>query len=263
VARNFSPEESRGYLVGPDGLARQLAHRFEDSKAVAGLGAHARSDVNTAIECLLVGFDEPARQLLETAGEWIRIAISANERPERYFPGGTEASRWGTLTLCDWLLSNEHDAESYRRYAEFEDRYLSDRSVARDKAEVSYVLPVYADAGMFERGMEIFHATPGLSPPSSTNIAGEGRMSYVVSRHRLGLQYNRAELEAMATRFLRRNVDGWLADGHWSRAARWMKIIHWNGADPPISATDALLKCYDYLPGREPTDPRAPNRGQP
>ncbi len=30
-----------------------------------------------------------------------------------------------------------------------------------------------------------------------------------------------------------------------------MKIIHWNEADPPISAKEALLKCYDYLPGRE------------
>ena len=31
-----------------------------------------------------------------------------------------------------------------------------------------------------------------------------------------------------------------------------MKIIYWNEADPPISAKEALLKCYDYLPGREP-----------
>ncbi len=148
-------------------------------------------------------------------------------------------------------MFNEHDTESYRRYAEFEDRYLSDRIVGRDKTEVSFVLSQYVDAGMFERALEIFQATPGLSPPTSLTIQGEGRMSYVVGRYRLGLQYTAAEFKAMTTKFLNRNVDAWLGEGHWSRAARWMKIIHWNDADPPITAKDAL-KCYDYLPGRQP-----------
>ena len=77
-------------------------------------------------------------------------------------------------------------------------------------------------------------------------------MAYVVSQHRLGLQYSRTEFEAIAARFLKMHVDTWLANGHWDRAAEWMKIVHWNNAEPPISAKQALLKCYDYLPGREP-----------
>ena len=77
-------------------------------------------------------------------------------------------------------------------------------------------------------------------------------MAYVVSQHRLGLQYSRSEFAAIAARFLKMHVDNWLANGHWVRAAEWMKIVHWNNADPPVSARQALLKCYDYLSGREP-----------
>ena len=77
-------------------------------------------------------------------------------------------------------------------------------------------------------------------------------MSYVVSRHRLGLEYTAAEFAALSSKFLNRNIDGWLTTGQWSTVAEWIKIVHWNDADPPISAKEAVLKCYDYLPGREP-----------
>ena len=104
---------------------------------------------------------------------------------------------------------------------------------------MSFVLPTYVDAGAFERVLEIFHATPGLTPPATPAIQGEARMAYVVSRHRLGLQYSRAEFDSIAAKFLKRNVNQWLTSGHWDRAAEWMKIIHWNGAEPPISAKQA------------------------
>jgi hypothetical protein len=248
----FNPAKVREFLVGIYGYERFRKRDLADTQSRAALGAVADSSVSESIECLLVGLDEPARYLLGKAFEWVQIAIAANERPQWYYPNGTEALRFSTLTLCDWLFSNQHHAEGYRRYAEFEDGCLADRSYARDRAEVSLVLPVYVDAGLFERVLEIFQATPGLSPPTSSAIQGEARMSYVVSRYRLGLQYTAAEFNAMTTKFLNRNVDAWLGEGHWSRAARWMKIIHWNGADPPITAKEALLKCYDYLPGRLP-----------
>jgi hypothetical protein len=251
MGKKFDPQGIRERLLGATGYAWTLGHRFEESQAIGALGNHAGSDLGVAIQCLLVGFEDPARRLLERAAEWVQIAVATRERPSRYFPGGTEAIWFETLALSNWLLSNRHDTESYRRFAEHQDRCLTNRSVARNKTEVSFALPSYVDAGMYERALQIFEATPGLAPPTASTIQGEARMSYVVSRHRLGLQYSSTEFEAMATKFLRRNIDAWLGDGHWSSAARWMKIIHWNGAEPPISAKEALLKCYDYLPGRE------------
>ena len=145
-----------------------------------------------------------------------------------------------------------HDGDSFRRFVEHEDLWLANSKSGKDNAVISMVLPTYVDAGAFERALEIFHSTPRLSPPTSPTVRGEAAMAYVVCQYRLGLQYSKVEFETIAGRFLKMHVDQWLADGHWDTAAEWMKIVHWNHADPPITAKQALLKCYDYLPGREP-----------
>jgi hypothetical protein len=248
----FNPIAIKERLLGPIGYEWSLADDFAEAEAVGGLGSSAESKLRTAIKCLLVGFDEPAVRLLKLALEWVEVAIASDERPERYFPNGTEALFFQTKALCNWLLLNWHDAESFHHYVVHEDRYLADPRASRDKAEVSFVLPTYVDAGAFERALEIFGHVPRLSPPTSSIVRGEAAMAYVVSQHRLGLQYSHAEFEAIAGRFLKMHVDNWLVSGHWDTAAEWMKIIHWNNAKPPISAKQALLKCYDYLPSREP-----------
>jgi hypothetical protein len=250
-AFQFDPEANKRLLQGPLGYERLLTRDFADAQSVGGVGHTAAAMLDAAIECLLLGFDEPAERLLRFALEWVEIAITTNERPETYFPNGDEAMRYETRSLARWLLFGLHDIEGYERYVEFEDRYLADPIAGRNKTEVSFVLPSYIDAGAFERAIEIFHNTPRLSPPTSLTVRGEGAMAYVVARHRLGLQYSQAEFETIATRFLKTNVNSWLTCGRWDTAARWMKIIHWNAAEPPISAKEALLKCYDYLPRRE------------
>jgi len=248
----FNPIAIKERLLGPTGYEWSLAHDFAEAEAVGGVGSSAGANLCTAIECFLVGFDEPAERLLKVALDWIEVAIATDERPKRYFPNGTEALFLRTRALCNWLLSNRQDAESFRQFVEFEDRYLADPRAGRDKVEVSFVLPTYVDAGAFKRALELFRNIPRLSPPTSSTIRGEAAMAYVVSHHRLGLQYGQAEFEAIAARFLRIRVDNWLSNGHWDRTAEWMKIIHWNNTEPPISAKQALLKCYDYLPGRQP-----------
>ena len=248
---HFDPIAIRERLLGPTGYEWSLASDFADAQSVGGLGSSGKSKLRTAIECLLVGFDEPGERLLKFALEWVEVAIASGERPARYFPNGTEASFFQTKALCNWLLSNQHDAESFERYLEFEDRYVSTPSIGKDKVSVSFILPTYVDAGAIERALEIFRNTPRLSPPTSSTVRGEAAMAYVVSQFRLGLQYTRTEFETIATRFLKMHVDKWLANGHWDCAAEWMKIVHWNNAQGPITAKQALLRCYDYLPGCE------------
>jgi hypothetical protein len=249
---HFEPTAIREELLGSTGYEWSLAHDFAEAKAAGGLGGSAHSKLGTAIECFLVGFDEPAERLLRLALKWVEIAIATGERPERYFPNGTEALFFHTKALCNWLLLDVHDAEGFHHFIEHEDLWLANSRSGSDKPVISIVLPTYVDAGAFERALEIFRNTPRLSPPKSWTVRGEAAMAYVVSQYRLGLQYTPTEFETIAARFLKMHVDRWLADGHLDTAAEWMKIVHWNDAAPPISARQALLKCYDYLPGREP-----------
>ena len=78
-------------------------------------------------------------------------------------------------------------------------------------------------------------------------------MSYVIARHRLGLQYTSDEIQDALDRFLKRNVPKWCDGGQVQTLARWMKIAFWKPGDDPVAT---LLKCYDYLPGLSPPEYR-------
>ncbi len=75
-------------------------------------------------------------------------------------------------------------------------------------------------------------------------------MSYVLARHRLGLEYSAEEVEKALRSFLKRNMHShWLDRGLYRRVAQWMKIAFWKPGDDPIAT---LLKCYEFMPEFEP-----------
>lgn len=252
----FDPAHERQILLGDCGCEFDLAADFEQAKTVGGRGSSANAFLGTAIRCLLQGLAEPALQLLKKGQHWVSAALAEREIPkqflhdERYSVDGEAALRSQTLSLCNWLLHGQHDAESLKRFVEYEDRFLSNSKVGRDKVNVSFLLPGYVDAGAYQRALELFANTPGLSPPKSLgSIQNEGQMSYVICRHRLGQEYSEAEVASAVSKFLTRNMDGWLSNGHYVRAAEWMKVVYWQEGRAGLSPKDVLLKCYDHLSG--------------
>jgi len=97
----FDPLLFRSFLLGPSGYERQLKSDFRGAQSVGGLGHSAGAYVGSAVDCILVGFVEPAERLLRMALEWVDVAIASSERPERYFPDWTEADRFRTKALCN------------------------------------------------------------------------------------------------------------------------------------------------------------------
>lgn len=246
----FDPARAEAILLGDCGYRFCLEDRLEDSSAVGGLGSSADAYVNMAVQCFLVGLDGPALQLLEKAHQWLEIAIADNERPTRYAADGTEALRFCTLAMCNWLLRAAHDDGSLLRYVTHKDRFLANSAAGRDKIELSLSLPTYVDAGAFTRVLEIFAAVPALSAPRSLQaIRSEAQMAYVLSRHHLGRDYEPDAVQAALGAFLTKNMDKWLADGHFLRAAEWLKIAYWNGNETPPSPKEVLLMCYTHMPG--------------
>lgn len=243
--RKILDDEYIGYLW-------RLSRPFDENAREGALASSASDYLDTAIQCILVGYDTPALQLLERARDWLTYAIVHNERPRVYSKGGTEAAWHHKLALCNWLLNNQHDSGNFRDFVIGEEHHLSHTHLQHDEREISLVLPHYVDAGAYEQAIARYHGA-GLSPPASLGaITTEGQMSYVLSRRLLGRQYGSAELCAAFDRFLNRSVPDWLLwDGQWSRAAEWMKIRHWNGV-PGAGAVEALMKCYDYIPGSIP-----------
>ena len=94
-------------LLGRTGYEWTLADPLCRRQVAGGLGGTANSNLGTAIQCLLVGFDEPAGRILQRALEWVEIAIASGERPQRYFPDGTEALFFHTKSALQ-LASFKH-----------------------------------------------------------------------------------------------------------------------------------------------------------
>src|ERR1700677_4128185 len=193
--KSFDPANARGILDGDVGYRWTLNRDFVDAKKVGGLSGSAQACLNMAIECFLVGYDDPAMQLLKRAFDWLTAAIKGQERPRAYGENGTEAQRHLDLAMCNWLLHNVHDVQNLKRFVEYEDRFLIGSKIGRDKTNVSITLVSYVDAGAYENALERF-ADAGRAPGSSSSVRNEGQMCYVVSRHRLGQEYSEAEVES-------------------------------------------------------------------
>ena len=241
--KTFNPAQSRETLDGDVGYRWTLSRNFEEAKNMRGLASSASAFLNMAVKCLLVGYDHPASQLVKLAFDWLTSAITDDEQSKTW----PEAHRHRDLAMCNWLLHNVHDVENLKRFVEYEDRFLIGSKIGRDKTNVSLTLVGYADAGAYENALERF-ADAGLSAPESlSSVRNEGQMCYVISRHRLSQEYSEAEVESTTKKFLKRSVNGWLADGHFLRASEWMKIVHWREGKAGLSPKEAVLKCYEYL----------------
>jgi|SRR5215471_1215792 len=244
----FDPAEERRQLDGDVGYRVVLDFDFEESRSVGGLASSASAYLVDAIYALLVGYDDPGHQLLKRAFEWVTIAIKEGETPRDYGPDGTEALRYGTLAMCNWLLHGIHDADSLRRSVEHEERFLMRERLDQDRANVSLTALSYVDAGAYQVALERLAAARFSAPTFLNAIRGEAQMCCVICCHRLGLDYTEDEVSSATERFLKRNMNSWLLDGVPDRAAQWMKVVHWREGKAGISPEEAVLMCYKYLP---------------
>jgi len=251
----FDPAEERRQLDGDVGYRVVLDFDFEESRSVGGLASSASAYLIDAIYALLVGYDDPAQQLLKRAFDWVTIAIKEGETPRDYGPDGTEALRYGTLAMCNWLLHGIHDGDSLRRSVEHEERFLMRERLGRDRTNVSLTALSYVDAGAYQVALERLAAARFSAPKFQNAIRSEGQMCYVICRHRLGLEYTEAQVASATERFLKRNMNTWLLDGVPDRAAQWIKVVHWREGTAGISPKEAVMMCYKYLPDAEPRVP--------
>ena len=193
---------------------------------------------SSAIECILVGLDQPAMWLLEKALKWLDAERNA------------DAPVFYNTAQCKWLLSGTHDEASLRQSTALHDM---DRHIENwDADTVELALPYWLESGEFEKACEIFEETPGTKRPTNINeIAREGSMAYVVCLQRLGRQYTKDEVDIAIDCYFRRSVPDLLSRGHAQNVARWMKIIFWDGTGTREAAWKTILRAYDFLPGVE------------
>jgi hypothetical protein len=248
----YDPIEQRERLDGDTGYKWVLSRPFASSTETSVLASKSNADLDRAVRCLLVGYDEPAYALLTRVHDVLGARISEKENTA---DGGREPSDHTihfNFALCTWLLHGEHDQQNYTAYVERHQRFLIDSKLTKNKTEVGLTLPEYVDARAYDQALAMFH-NAGMKPPASlARVRSEAQMSYVLCRYQLGEAYEQPEVETTIKRFLKGHVNTWLLDGQYLRAAEWMKIAHWSGEASAASARETVLACYDYLAASPP-----------
>ena len=157
----FDPVKWCETLLG--GIRFDLAADFNEISARGCLTGYGLGFHGTAIEAILVGFDEPAVWLLEKATRWLGAAIAAEEDqyssteedPYRSWDG-TRSLQYESMAQCNWLLTGVHDFENLRCAVHYTNRYYSDYAWESD--DLVFSPPLYCEAEEVARACEIFES---------------------------------------------------------------------------------------------------------
>ena len=241
--KKFDPADVQRTLDGHLGLRHVFAMSYEKAAQV-GASAHlARADISSALQCLLVGYDDAAHRILERVREGLTAAIMAKERAHDHVENATEAWRHFNLAFCNWLLTSREDGENSAAFLghvqECVDRGIPLRAFARET-------PSFLCVGAVPLASKTFLASGARPLRSLGRIRSQRQMANVLCRYSLERVYSQQDVGSALRRFLDRAMNSWLLSGQYSNAAIWMKIVHFNGRAGQITAKDTVLKCYEY-----------------
>jgi hypothetical protein len=237
---NFDLDAVRSQLDGVIGYKYYLDLCVNEATKQNALSGTADAMIGQSIRCILVGYDEQGCQLLSKANDWLIQAIDANEKPRRYFRGGTESQRHSNLALCSWLLKNDHDVENLQEAVRWEEMQYSEQSI--DSKSVALSLSLYLDAHQFARCYDLYDKTFNGRLSPSNNISEAG-LAYLLAKHELGGLKNETErLDGISANFIKQRIPELLADGRYNDMARWAKVLLWNDKPNPPRAT-VILKA--------------------
>ncbi len=240
----FDTHTIRTQLDDLSGIAFHSGQRLNDVAQKNAVTSSSRLMLLTALECALVDYNTDGKALLAKTREWLKYAIATEEKPRHYFPASTEAGRYEDLALCSWLLSNDHDHVSSCDAVRWQDISFAEDGI--QKQDLINNLPMYFDAGAFERVIKLCESTLKV-PASLSRITNEGAMCYVLAKSRLEESYSANEVDNALNRFLQKHIPRALNRGHYIDAARWMKIAFWNDRSPRLSAIETVKLCLKYL----------------
>jgi hypothetical protein len=199
----FNPTKNRQTLREfAIGYARESS--YTEAEQLNCLASFGLTILVTGIECYLCGEFAAGVELIEKARVFFESAVTRKEVPPRYARGWTECSRPYQFAVCNWLLDKQHDLVSLQEAVKWREISFEETGT-NDKYEVQLTLPGYLDAEEYEVLFRRFEIAKLAPPKNLRNIRGEGVMSYVLARHRLGLEYSVEEVDKALRSFLKRN----------------------------------------------------------
>lgn len=229
------------------------------------IGNFGVSDVASYVIYTIMGHEPQAHPLLVRGLERIAVGVANNEW--EWFRGYPKCHYLEAQAIGNWLLTNEHDEQSFnevRRYMEESWRRaaLTRQDIIRydlgDYLALSVVGGLLEDyrrgKDSFEAGIDMYEHYVPHRVPSINKLLKPHELGYLLCRHYLNDEFDRADLLNAGRRMLAANLaEHWIEGGEHVKTALWLMTIHWYpavhyGEELPLPQ-DILLKAWEDMPG--------------
>lgn len=231
------------------------------------LGNFGVGDITDYIRLTLVGYAGEAAPLLTRGNQRIEHALTSNEtfgpvvEPYRH---ALHQARGLGVWLKDNLLAPENWDES-RRYLEAswrnEKRPWTRQEIVRDGLDAYLPLAVLGGLGVdqkdgfdaYRAGVDMYEHWVDKPNVSLSRTLRPRELGYVLCRHYLNFEFDRADVLAAGRRMLAvKLATEWLENGQYATAALWLMLIYWYPSfyygEAVPSPVDVLRNAYDDMP---------------
>jgi hypothetical protein len=241
---------------------RRIAEEFELDWVLATtfeadmpMGNVMVSHLDSVIALTLVGFGAAVAPILPTFSAWLKTAITEKEKFGDSLHFHHKNLCWA-LAMYAWIAEAAPAADTWEQARLFdagaaEEGIYSRKELASDRLDdyMAFCL----QAGRYAEGIAAFEQYATKPKRSLAGSVQPRAYAYQLCLAQIGPGADAVGIEEAGHAMLRANLEEWLSYGAYTRAATWLKIVHWDHGARTTPA-EAILRAYDDMP----TIPRPP-----
>src|SRR5262245_29013485 len=217
------------------GVASVLRQQPTAGSSAGALASYAIDHSTCAIQCLMVGMEREALELLAKSDEWMSMALDRAAVGEvielEYLSHFRHA-------LCRWLIGPPAPAYDLTRACELL-QVSEEMTLANAGAyvrELDSVLPLWVVAERYAECVAKYKQSGAKYPPPRRRQYAEAPMAYLLARERLHPTATEQEVMSQLLAFLREQVPTFLKYARYDQFALWVKLATRAEAGAPARA---------------------------
>jgi hypothetical protein len=223
-------------LVGDNCFRSWVLRQQPTAGSSAGaLASYAKDHLTCALQCLMVGMERDALELLAKSDEWMTPALVRAAAGEEI-----ELEYWYHFrhAVCRWLIGPPVGVHDLTRACELlqASEAMTLANAGAYAQELDHVLPLWLSAGRYAECIAKYEQCGAKYPPPRKRQQCEAAMAYFLARERLHSSIPEQDIQQKLHLFLREQVPTLLKYGRYDRFALWVQIISRAEAGAPARA---------------------------
>lgn len=205
--------------------------------------------LNDIISLILVGYKDAVIPLIPKFILWLEGAIKEKEDFGESQSYHQRSMHWA-LGIYSWILDDTPVGEVWEKARLFDLASVEEGVYPQQEVRAGRLDDYMAfclQSASYSEGISEFEKFYGRVDLSSKNMLAPREFAYLQCCARVNGNDVFQRQRDIGCKMLRSNLEKWLSYGQHTRAATWLKIVHWD-VESKNSAADVILKAYEDMP---------------